>query len=171
MFSFDPVTVWGLNETGIGNLMPDNLQKGLDVYRKVSKWMFVAYIIAIVTTAVELLVGISAIFSRIGSCITSLVSGVSALSFLSEKSSRSVLINMFAGIDPFHYCSLHHSDCPICRTRRHLQLCSQRIPSARHPGLSHARSHLDRRRLLDCQRSSLVIELVLLLRPVQKQAW
>lgn len=38
--------------------------------------MFVAYIVAFFATAAELLVGIFAICSRWGSCVTSLVSGV-----------------------------------------------------------------------------------------------
>jgi hypothetical protein len=82
MFWFNPVDVWKLNDTGLHVLLPDNLQKALNTYEKVSKWMFVAYMIAIATTAIELVVGISAIFSRLGSCITSLVSGVCLLSTL-----------------------------------------------------------------------------------------
>jgi SUR7/PalI family len=78
MFWFDPETVWGLNGTGGNSLFSDDLKDGLRVYHKVSKWMFIAYMVAIISTAAELLVGISAIFSRMGSCITSIISSVSA---------------------------------------------------------------------------------------------
>lgn len=77
MFWFDPVTVWGLNGTGAEALLPDTLKNGLKAYEKASKWMFVAYTIAFAATGVEILVAISAFFSRIGSLITSLISGVS----------------------------------------------------------------------------------------------
>lgn len=77
MFWFNPSEVWGLNETGVDTLFPKNLQKGLNGYEKAAKWMFVAYVVATISTAAELLVGISAVFSRLGSCVTTIVSGVS----------------------------------------------------------------------------------------------
>lgn len=77
MFWFDPVTVWGLNGTGAEALLPDALKDGLKAYEKASTWMFVAYVIAFAATFVEILVAISAFFSRIGSLLTSLISGVS----------------------------------------------------------------------------------------------
>jgi hypothetical protein len=76
MFWFNPTEVWGLNETGIDALFPETLQKGLSGYEKAAKWLFIAYVVAIISTAAELLVGIGAMFSRLGSCITTLVSGV-----------------------------------------------------------------------------------------------
>lgn len=76
MFWFNPSEVWGLNETGVDALFPESLQKGLSAYEKAAKWMFIAYFIAIISAVAELLVGISAIFSRLGSCVTTLVSGV-----------------------------------------------------------------------------------------------
>jgi hypothetical protein len=78
-FWFNPVAVWKLNNTGISELLPSNLQSGLSTYEKISKWMFIAYMIAIGTTALELVIGISAICSRLGSCVTTLVSVVSNL--------------------------------------------------------------------------------------------
>lgn len=75
-FWFNPVEVWKLNNTDVENLLPDNLQKGLDTYKSVSKWMFIAYAVAFISTIVELVVGLTAICSRLGSLITSLVSGV-----------------------------------------------------------------------------------------------
>ncbi|OJJ35605.1 hypothetical protein ASPWEDRAFT_40815 [Aspergillus wentii DTO 134E9] len=75
-FYFDPISVWNLNGTGLESELPDGLDKALKVYKGVSKWMFIAYIIAFVATILELVVGIFAICSRWGSCVTSLVSAV-----------------------------------------------------------------------------------------------
>lgn len=78
-FWFNPVEIWNLNETGVDELFPSNLNRALDIYETVSKWMFVAYTVAVIATIIELIVGLSAIFSRLGSLVTSLVSGVAAL--------------------------------------------------------------------------------------------
>ena len=78
-FWFNPVEVWGLNNTGVENAFPKELQTGLNTYRTVSKWMFTAYIIAFVATLVEFVVGFAAIFSRWGSLVTTVVSVVSTV--------------------------------------------------------------------------------------------
>ena len=74
IFSFDLFEVWGLNENDIGAdidaLLPQEMKTGLDTYMKVSKAMAVSYLIAAAATAVTLVVGISAIFSRWGSFVT-----------------------------------------------------------------------------------------------------
>lgn len=75
-FYFDPLKVWNLEESGLENALPDGISKALNIYKNVSKWMFVAYIVAFVATVVELVVGVFAICSRWGSCVTTLVSGV-----------------------------------------------------------------------------------------------
>lgn len=83
-FWFNPFEVWGLEDTGVENGLPDSLKKALNTYKAVSKWMFVAYIIAFIATIVELVVGLFAICSRWGSCVTSLVAGV-CLTFPSSQ--------------------------------------------------------------------------------------
>ena len=60
----------------VKDALPEDAQKYLNIYKDVSKWMFIAYIIAFIATIVELLVGIFAICSRWGSCVTTLVAGV-----------------------------------------------------------------------------------------------
>jgi hypothetical protein len=75
-FTFDPVEVWKLQDTGVEKVFPDQLANGLKLYKTVTKWMFIAYVVALVTTILELLVGISALFSRWGSLFTTLISGV-----------------------------------------------------------------------------------------------
>jgi SUR7/PalI family len=76
-FAFDPVEIWGLQNAGDDSVFPKELQDGLKAYKAVSKWMFVAYVVALTATAVELVVGISAIFSRWGSFCTTFFSSVS----------------------------------------------------------------------------------------------
>jgi hypothetical protein len=75
-FWFNPVEVWGLNNTGVENVFPKQLQHGLNIYHDVSKWMFIVYVIALIATVLEILVGISAIFSRWGSFATTFFSTV-----------------------------------------------------------------------------------------------
>lgn len=79
---FDPVQVWGLDTTGTENAIPKNLRTALSTYKTVTKWMFIAYVIAFVATCVELILGFLAIFSRWGSFVTTLAAGVCSPHFL-----------------------------------------------------------------------------------------
>ncbi|KAL4815836.1 SUR7/PalI family-domain-containing protein [Aspergillus spinulosporus] len=87
-FWFDPVEIWNLKTLGLQNAIPDDLQDALNVYKNVSKWMCIAYIIAIAATGLEILLGITAIFSRWGSCVTTLVS-IAAFLFTAAASATS----------------------------------------------------------------------------------
>ncbi|KAL8951988.1 MAG: hypothetical protein Q9222_002080 [Ikaeria aurantiellina] len=78
-FWFNPVEVWGLNNTGVDQIFSKELRHGLDVYKTTAKWMFVAYVVALVATIVEILVGFFALFSRWGSLATTIVSTISSL--------------------------------------------------------------------------------------------
>lgn len=73
-FWFDPFKVWNVDEAK--NMLPEDAEKTMNIYKNVSKWMFIAYIIAFIATALELIVGLFAICSRWGSCVTTLISGV-----------------------------------------------------------------------------------------------
>ena len=75
-FYFNPFEVWGMEDSGVEGALPSGLNKALNTYKSVSKWMFVAYIVAFIATILELVVGLFAICSRWGSCVTSLVAGV-----------------------------------------------------------------------------------------------
>lgn len=77
-FWFNPFAVWKLENTSLQAAFPDDFQSGIDTYHKVSKWMFISYMIALALTVGEVLVGISAIFSRWGSLVTTIVSTVSS---------------------------------------------------------------------------------------------
>ncbi|KAF2643478.1 hypothetical protein P280DRAFT_254000 [Massarina eburnea CBS 473.64] len=78
-FWFNPVEVWDLGNTTTQKLFPDDMQKGLDTYKKVARWMVIAYEIAVALTAAEIVIGISALFSRLGSLVTTFVSIASTI--------------------------------------------------------------------------------------------
>lgn len=79
-YAFQPVTVWGLNSTSSDeDILPSGLRDAIKTYQKVSKWMFIAYIIAFAATVAQLVVGLTAICSKLGSFVTSLISGVAFL--------------------------------------------------------------------------------------------
>jgi hypothetical protein len=59
--------------------LPDEIEDALSTFRTVSKWTQVAFIIALVALGIELFVGIFANFSRVVSCLTWLVSGITAI--------------------------------------------------------------------------------------------
>jgi hypothetical protein len=75
-FWFNPVEVWKLQNTTAQKLFPEDMQKGLDTYHKVSRWMVGITEIALALTAAEILIGIAALFSRWGSFVTTMVSTV-----------------------------------------------------------------------------------------------
>ncbi|OAX77373.1 hypothetical protein ACJ72_08331, partial [Emergomyces africanus] len=84
---FNPVDEWDLdeylddNDQDADKFLPASLDKGLSAYRKVASWMFIAFVVTFVATAVELLLGISAVFSRWGSLVVTIVSAVSSVFF------------------------------------------------------------------------------------------
>lgn len=98
-FSFDPVSVWKLNSTTSKpeDLLPSNLKKALDTYKSVSKWMFIAYAVAFAATIVELVVGLTAIFSRLGSLVTSIVSGVAFLFTIAASVTATAMFAVLTG--------------------------------------------------------------------------
>lgn len=73
---FNPIEVWNLNGTSAQNLFPDEMKSGLETYQKVAKWMVTCYGLALALTALEILIGITALFSRWGSLATTIISGV-----------------------------------------------------------------------------------------------
>lgn len=97
-FAFDPVEAWSLQNTGVQNVFPKQLQDGLRVYKAVSRWMFIAYLVALIATAIELLVGISAIFSRWGSFFTTGVSSISAFFILAASVTATAMFSTLLGV-------------------------------------------------------------------------
>lgn len=76
-FVFDPIAQLGLNGTTLQKELPGTVQKAISAYSKVTHWMFIVYMVALGVTAASIVVGIFAICSRIGSCVTYIVVSVS----------------------------------------------------------------------------------------------
>jgi hypothetical protein len=73
-FYFNPMEVWQLKNTSIQNVLGEDFDKGMNVYKKVAGWMNWAFVITLILTAAEFVIGIFAIFSRWGSLVTTIVS-------------------------------------------------------------------------------------------------
>lgn len=80
-FFFDPITVWGLNNTGYNTsqILPASFLDGLAAYKKGSQAMYYLFAIALAFDAATVLVGITAIFSRWGSLFTTIFADLASL--------------------------------------------------------------------------------------------
>ncbi|EME89252.1 uncharacterized protein MYCFIDRAFT_129792 [Pseudocercospora fijiensis CIRAD86] len=101
-FVFDPIDVWQLNTTGIATSTSsaDNAidgKKALDAYRKVAKWMFIAYQVSFWTTLATIIVGILALFSRWGSLFTWILSAVSSFFTIAAVLTSTILFSVLVG--------------------------------------------------------------------------
>ena len=76
---FNPVEVWHLNNSLTDQYFSTELKDGLKAYQTTARWMYIAYVVALISTAVEILVGVSTLFSRLGSVATTIVSTVSSI--------------------------------------------------------------------------------------------
>jgi hypothetical protein len=91
--------VWGLGGNA-NDLVPKALRDGLNAYEKAAHWMFIAYSVALGITAAEIFVGIFAIFSRWGSCVTTLVSALSTLfTILAAATSTALSVIIVGALD------------------------------------------------------------------------
>lgn len=96
-FWFNPVEIWGLNATVASTMFGNQLNNGLKAYQTVTKWMTIAYIVATVATAVEILVGFLALFSRWGSLTTTIVSFVSSTFLIGFALTATILFATLTG--------------------------------------------------------------------------
>lgn len=102
IFYFDALNIWGLDSnttgTAIEELLPSSLRTGLNTYEKVSKAMSVVYIIAVASTAITVLVGVSAIFSRWGSFATTFFAAASGIFTLAASVIATALFFTVKGV-------------------------------------------------------------------------
>lgn len=96
-FWFNPVEVWGLNQTQADAIFGKELTHGLNVYKSVAKWMYISYIITVIATAVEIVVGVLALFSRWGSLATTIVSSISSIFLMSFALTSTILYATLVG--------------------------------------------------------------------------
>lgn len=121
-FVFDPLEVWGFEisngtdatsttssdnavESAIASvkgqseeyenqLLGSSGKKALEAYRKVAKWMFIAYQVSFWTTLATIVVGILAIFSRWGSFLTWILAFVSSFFTLAAVLTSTILFSV-----------------------------------------------------------------------------
>ncbi|OBT61143.1 hypothetical protein VE03_09561 [Pseudogymnoascus sp. 23342-1-I1] len=77
--------------------IPDAVKTGLKTFATLVKWTEVVYIIACITTALTVLVGIAGFFSRIGSCVTWMISGLSCLAIIGFATMATVTSSVVVG--------------------------------------------------------------------------
>ncbi|KAJ5281049.1 hypothetical protein N7478_006421 [Penicillium angulare] len=94
-FYFDPFSVWGLDDSSVEDELPSDYNKLMKIYKAVSKWMFIAYLIAFIATIVEIVVGFFAICSRWGSCVTTLVAVFAFIFTAAGSITSTVLFSIF----------------------------------------------------------------------------
>ena len=77
--------------------LPEEMRGSLKAFRYVSKWTQIVYIVALVSTAVELVFGIFAICSRIGSCCTSIVCAIATTALIAASILATVQASVVVG--------------------------------------------------------------------------
>ena len=95
-FAFDPITIWGLNSTTVEPLLPASLRDGVATYKKLAGIMYAFYVIALSGSALILLMGIAALFSKWGSFFTTAIATIAGLSAIVASTIATVL---FAALD------------------------------------------------------------------------
>lgn len=83
--------------TGITVTLPTEVTTALKTFTTVEKWTEVVYIIAIVATAIELVLGFFAMCSRVGSCCTFLLSGFSTVAIIAASIMATILSSTVVG--------------------------------------------------------------------------
>ena len=98
-FYFNPLEVWNLENSPIKNLVPGDWQKALNTYHDASKFMFAAYVVALVASILTLLLGIASFFlSRITSILTWICADVAALFTALASATATAIFSILAGV-------------------------------------------------------------------------
>jgi hypothetical protein len=84
-------------DANVSVTIPDAVKTGLKTFATLVKWTEVVYIIACITTALTILVGIAGFFSRIGSCVTWLISGLSCFAIIGFATLATVTSSVVVG--------------------------------------------------------------------------
>jgi hypothetical protein len=85
------------SDNGLKVKLPKEISSALKTFTIVSKWTQVVYIIAIIAAAVELVFGLFAICSRIGSCCTFIVSSIATTAIMAASILATVQSSVVVG--------------------------------------------------------------------------
>jgi len=96
-FVFNPIDVWGLNGTTIQKEIPGAVTKSINAYEKGAHWMWITYVLAFWITAASIVVGLFAICSRLGSCVTTIVSSAATLFTFVAALISTILFSVLVG--------------------------------------------------------------------------
>ena len=97
-FYFDPLKVWGMNGTSLQAALGDKYDDGMNVYKKVAGWMNWAFVIVIVLTPIEFIVGFFAIFSRWGSFVTTIISTAQTVFAIAAAATATATYGTLVGV-------------------------------------------------------------------------
>lgn len=76
------ISAAAIKATGQNITIPHTITDAIKAYITINRWIQIVYIIAVVTTALELIVGLFGFCSRIASCLTYFISFLSTLSII-----------------------------------------------------------------------------------------
>jgi hypothetical protein len=138
--------VWDLKNTSAQKVAGDDMQKGLNTYKKVSGWMVWSFVIALILSAAEFVVGFFAIFSRWGSLVTTVVSTVSPYLPYAPTHMLSSITNFTTGSNHLHPRRRRNRHISLHRPRRGLRIRAQTLQHQSHHGQANAERSLARRR-------------------------
>ncbi|KAI5282486.1 hypothetical protein KEM54_002700 [Ascosphaera aggregata] len=94
---FDPKKEFNLGDIPVERLYSADFKEALEAYQKASEALYYIFIVAFITTILEILVGIGAIFSRWGSFFTTLVSLVAGVFTVALAIYVSVIFPIISG--------------------------------------------------------------------------
>lgn len=86
-----------ISDTGVTVNLPKDVKAALKTFGTVSKWTQVVYIVAIIAAATELIFGLFAICSRIGSCCTYIVAAIATTAIICASVLATVLASVTTG--------------------------------------------------------------------------
>ena len=85
------------SSTGTNVTLPKDIRDALKTFTVVSKWAEVVYIIAFVVSVLEIVVGLFGFCSRIGSCCTFIISGISTTAVIAASVMATVISSVVVG--------------------------------------------------------------------------
>lgn len=98
-FYFNPIDIFGLENSPIKNLVPQDWQKSLHTYEEAAKFMYAAYVVALVASLLTLLLGIASFFlSRVTSILTWISADIAALFTGMASAAATAIYSILAGV-------------------------------------------------------------------------
>lgn len=77
--------------------MPEEVSTALDVFKKVSRWTQIVFIIALVSLAAQIIIGSFSVCTRIASCLCFLIAGISTTAVIAAAALSTVTSSVVVG--------------------------------------------------------------------------